>query len=239
MTAILVNPSLYNFTQDILERLVSSLSSDKELGFQKFRQTGYFVAHHRDTHTDPCGPKPSPSNARDHRPPLSPRLRAFSRLPYLMSVQWTRTHAYPTAEGRVSAAASGAFTRWAKALSSGQLDAALDSSTERAPYSPLRWMLERGLREDRYPAHPGERQGCSRPHAIPARTCFVRTLEYELEVARIRQFEFEAGNGDPGRPPYIAGYGNLGFSDSISPTARVSSTLRTHAPCLGNPDVRV
>ncbi|KAJ7213592.1 hypothetical protein GGX14DRAFT_619113 [Mycena pura] len=48
---------------------------------------------------------------------------------------------------------------------------------------------------------------------IPSLTLFphedllARTLEYELEVASIRQSQVEAGNADPGRPPYDTAYG--------------------------------
>ncbi|KAJ7770587.1 hypothetical protein B0H16DRAFT_1881577 [Mycena metata] len=84
-------------------------------------------------------------------------------------------------------------------------------------------MLERRLREDKHPAHAAElrenivpatatlhgRSNCGLPSLtlFPHEDTLARTLEYELEVAKIRQSEVDAGNADPGRPLYLSGYG--------------------------------
>ncbi|KAJ7213593.1 hypothetical protein GGX14DRAFT_445505 [Mycena pura] len=96
-------------------------------------------------------------------------------------------------------------------------------------------MLERNLRDDRHPNHAGEvRENLvpvtSTPHGrmdtgVPSLTLFphedilARTLEFELDVASIRQSEVNAGNADPGRPPYNIAYDGLPVD------------CRVHMPC--------
>ncbi|KAJ7045492.1 hypothetical protein C8F04DRAFT_436121 [Mycena alexandri] len=86
-------------------------------------------------------------------------------------------------------------------------------------------MLDRELREDRHPAHAAEVRENLAPVVsnlhkrsdvgVPSLTLFPHedvlacTLEYELEVAKIRQSLVDAGKNDPGRPPYVVGYGDV------------------------------
>ncbi|KAJ7755435.1 hypothetical protein B0H16DRAFT_1540418 [Mycena metata] len=177
----------------------------------------------------------------------------------------TKIHSYPAAElaametfyrgKRCIYTLSDASVQW-----SHQLDAAIASSNRR-----LDWMLARNLRDNRNPAHAAELRENITPvdcslHGrtdlgLPTLTLFpnedilARTFEFELEVARTRQSEVDAGNKDPGRPPYVLGYGgtavvecrahmpqNLDFSYGItryeSPT-NISIYLPNSCPGIG------